>query len=131
MKKYLSGLLAVILAVGFSAFTAADVDEVYFEYVGSDFADPDEVSKHENWVQVSDPEELTCDSVDEIPCAIQLPDETYGVDDDNDPFTPNILDENQVTLVLSFNMGTGTYYVNPITPSIETIDIAVSNREKP
>jgi hypothetical protein len=76
MKKYLFGVFAIALAIGFSAFTTTPhksknvFSDVFFEYQGPNFTQS-EVIKPANWVEVSD---LTgsCTGVNENACRIKV-----------------------------------------------------------
>jgi hypothetical protein len=70
MKKYLFGMLALVLAVGFSAFTkpAKKFTAVYFEFQG-DKTDPDKVKDATLWVEIGS--SGSCTTADEQPCRIE------------------------------------------------------------
>jgi hypothetical protein len=72
MKKYFAGLFAVVLAVGFSAFTSSTIDDEYvFIYTGSTFGHED-VANRANWELIS---LSTCatSAPQEVPCSFALP----------------------------------------------------------
>ena len=69
MKKYLLGLFAIVLAVGFSSFTkpAKNVTTPYWEYTSNDNSGFTVAAKY-SIVQLSSPEEPGCSDAAERPC---------------------------------------------------------------
>src|SRR5689334_10951534 len=74
MKKYFIGMLALVLAVGFSAFTKPSTAlQFTFTGTGSDFQDPNIVSDVSMWIQSS-----SCASnVEQEACTIEVTDAKY------------------------------------------------------
>jgi hypothetical protein len=69
MKKYFLGIVAVVLAIGFSAFKAIKFDPVTFVYTGSTTT-LSELSDPTKWVDGGSAS-FTCGGVDDISCSFQ------------------------------------------------------------
>lgn len=129
MKKYLSGLLAVILAVGFSAFTEADENLQIFQFVG-DVTDLNEVANTDagHW-ELREPETFNCgEPANQAACVIVFDSEEVL----SEGSSPAVL-KSTITLNPLEYLSTGVYYVDPADPVEDVSDIVadVLNRESP
>lgn len=72
MKKNLFGMLAIVCAIGFVAFTTpkSTFSDVFFQYNSASFAEVD-VENPANWIEVTD---LTtgCDNVNNKACRLKV-----------------------------------------------------------
>jgi hypothetical protein len=108
MSRYISGLFAIIIAVGLAAFTkpvspkAAFTDYNFAFDIANHAPTQTNVQNPAFWLQVSD---LTgCDNMDQRACKIQVPESTTN------PGTPRTL--KSTTMINTAQFGTsGVYYV--------------------
>ena len=69
MKKYLLGLFAVVLAIGFSAFTAKEKNNRIFYYQGPNLSEA-QVETESNWTTSA----ITCLAGSTKACQFEIPD---------------------------------------------------------
>jgi len=120
MKKYLFGILALALAVGFSAFTkpttksARTANEKVFRFDGNASSSLTQVEDPTKWVydELATPE-FNCADGEDIPCGILVSEEFYHAD--NSTFKLN--DQGYLT----------TTYPGGLPTGVELMEIAVDN----
>lgn len=74
MKKYFMGFLAIVLAIGFSAFTKkAPFTDYVYSYIGPSNPTTAQVQNRDNWrVKIVTPlSECTMTGVEEFPCSFE------------------------------------------------------------
>ena len=124
MKKNLLGLLAIVCAVGFVAFTTPKEDRFaskFFEFTGTLTSEAQVEDVDGNWVEVTSIGNPTpCNNTDRKACRVE-------VDEANTLLVGGVrkMDPAKVAIIANLYAAGGTYYV---APSGHTAIIAKRNK---
>lgn len=142
MKKYLFGLLAIVLAIGFSAFTKpakqSTIDYYYFAFStanGGDITNPEHVADLDRWLFTGDdesvPTDLNCGEAEDPYQACEIAVDEALLDEGSITEGQSLEDaQNSGTIVLGVDR-TGEdlpYYVIDESPTVGVF--AIYNREE-
>jgi hypothetical protein len=111
MKKYFLGIVAVVLAIGFSAFKSSKLSTVTFYYIG--LTDLSEMQDPTKWRSDLSSGVFECNGVDEVTCSFQIDESHVESGHLNHSYT---IELGSGFLISTIKDGTGT----PIAMSSQT-----------